>query len=112
MVCCALDPTIHCCHKGCVHTSNVSNRCSHDARWPAGALEYQYPPHLRQGSYAEEGRSVNTLKAGLTVADRIVTVSPGYSDEIKTWLGGWGLEGTLMDRGPVVNGIVNGIDTE
>jgi hypothetical protein len=28
----------------------------------AGALEYQYPPHLRQGSYAEEGRSVNTLK--------------------------------------------------
>eukprot|EP00879_Flechtneria_rotunda_P017220 GHRR01018041.1.p1 GENE.GHRR01018041.1~~GHRR01018041.1.p1 ORF type:complete len:421 (+),score=103.09 GHRR01018041.1:241-1503(+) len=77
-----------------------------------GALEYQYPPHLRQGSYAEEGRSVNTLKAGLTVADRIVTVSPGYSDEIKTWLGGWGLEGTLMDRGPVVNGIVNGIDTE
>lgn len=29
---------------------------------PAAAIEYQYPPHLRQGSFAEEGRSVNTLK--------------------------------------------------
>lgn len=28
----------------------------------ADAMEYQYPPHMRQGSYAEEGRSVNTLK--------------------------------------------------
>ncbi|KAF8061313.1 SS1 [Scenedesmus sp. PABB004] len=74
------------------------------------ALEYQYPPHLRQGSYAEEGRSVNTLKAGIAVADRIVTVSPGYAEEIRTWLGGWGMEGMLNARGPVLNGIVNGID--
>lgn len=28
-----------------------------------GALEWQYPPHMRQGSYEEEGRAVNTLKA-------------------------------------------------
>lgn len=28
-----------------------------------GALEWQYPPHQRQGSYEEEGRAVNTLKA-------------------------------------------------
>lgn len=27
-----------------------------------GALEWQYPPHQRQGSYEEEGRAVNTLK--------------------------------------------------
>lgn len=27
-----------------------------------GALEYQYPPHQRQGSYEEEGRSVNHFK--------------------------------------------------
>jgi starch synthase len=81
------------------------------AEW-YGALEYQYPPHLRQGSYAEEGRSVNTLKAGITTADRVVTVSPGYSEEIRTWLGGWGLEGMLSDRGFVLNGIVNGIDDD
>lgn len=42
-----------------------------------GALEWQYPPHQRMGSYEEEGRAINTLKAALTTADRIVTVSPG-----------------------------------
>jgi starch synthase len=30
--------------------------------WWYPALEYQYPPHLRQGAYEEEGRSVNHLK--------------------------------------------------
>jgi glycogen synthase len=39
-------------------------------------------------------------------------VSAGYADEIKTYLGGWGMEGLLTQRGPVLNGIVNGIDTE
>lgn len=52
------------------------------------------------------------LQGGITVADRIVTVSPGYSDEIRTFLGGWGMEGMLSDRGPVLSGIVNGIDEE
>ncbi|GFR41537.1 hypothetical protein Agub_g2250 [Astrephomene gubernaculifera] len=77
-----------------------------------GCLEWQYPPHQRQGSWAEEGRSVNHLKAGLTTADRIVTVSAGYAEEIKTWLGGWGMEGILAARAPVLNGVVNGIDTD
>ena len=27
-----------------------------------GAVEFQYPPHLRQGAYEEEGRCINTLK--------------------------------------------------
>lgn len=30
-----------------------------------GALEWQYPPHQRQGAYEEEGRAVNTLKVAL-----------------------------------------------
>lgn len=41
------------------------------------ALEWQYPPHERQGAYEEEGRSVNHMKAGIITADRVVTVSPG-----------------------------------
>ncbi|KAG2432682.1 hypothetical protein HYH02_006667 [Chlamydomonas schloesseri] len=77
-----------------------------------GCLEWQYPPHQRQGSWAEEGRSVNHLKAGLTTADRVVTVSAGYAEEIKTYLGGWGMEGIIASRNPVLNGIVNGIDTD
>jgi hypothetical protein len=41
------------------------------------ALEWQYPPHQRLGAYEEEGRAVNFMKAGITTADRVVTVSPG-----------------------------------
>jgi starch synthase len=74
------------------------------------AVEYQYPPHQRTGPWAEEGRSVNLLKAGVAVADRLVTVSPGYAHEVTTWLGGWGLEGLLAARSPVLSGIVNGIE--
>ena len=33
--------------------------------WWYGTVEYQYPPHQRLGSYAEEGRSVNFMKVGL-----------------------------------------------
>jgi starch synthase len=41
------------------------------------ALEWQYPPEQRLGSYEEEGRAINTLKGAITTADRIVAVSPG-----------------------------------
>lgn len=77
-----------------------------------GCLEWQYPPHQRMGAYEEQGRAVNHMKAGISTADRLVTVSAGYAEEIKTYLGGWGMEGLLTQRGPVLNGIVNGIDTE
>lgn len=36
----------------------------------------------------------------------------GYSSEITTYLGGWGMEGMLTNRKPVLSGIVNGIDNE
>jgi glycogen synthase len=39
-------------------------------------------------------------------------VSPGYAEEVKTWLGGWGMDGLLASRGFVLNGVTNGIDTE
>lgn len=75
-------------------------------------LEWQYPPHQRQGAYEEEGRAVNHMKAGITTADRVVTVSAGYAGEIKTWMGGWGLDGLLVNRDYVLNGITNGIDMD
>jgi starch synthase len=52
------------------------------------------------------------VQGGITTADRVVTVSPGYAGEIRTYLGGWGLEGLIDSRGYVLNGIVNGIDDE
>ncbi len=56
--------------------------------------------------------NLTCLQAGITTADRVVTVSPGYAGEIRTYLGGWGMEGLLNERAPVLNGIVNGIDVE
>lgn len=50
------------------------------------------------------------MQAGITHADRVVTVSPGYASEIQTYMGGWGMEEMLGDRQQVLNGITNGID--
>jgi hypothetical protein len=46
------------------------------------------------------------------VPRRASRLATGYSAEITTILGGWGLEGLLGSRSPVLSGIVNGIDDE
>lgn len=51
-------------------------------------------------------------QAGISTADRLLTVSPGYAGEIQTPQGGWGLEYLIGSRSFVLNGIVNGIDME
>ncbi len=56
--------------------------------------------------------AVNTMKAGLVTAERVVTVSPTYAEEIRTPEGGWGLDGLLRARAADVRGVLNGIDTE
>jgi len=53
---------------------------------------------------------VSFLKAGLTSADVITTVSPGYAREIQQPEFGMGLEGVIRARAGSVKGIVNGID--
>ena len=65
---------------------------------------------ISAGAYEEEGRAVNTMKAAISTADRVVTVSPGYAYEIQTELGGWGMEFLLGGRQYALNGILNGID--
>ena len=52
------------------------------------------------------------LPLGLATADRIVAVSPGYSQEILTPAYGNGLEGLLQKRRKFISGILNGIDEE
>lgn len=53
---------------------------------------------------------VSFLKAGLTHADRVTTVSPTYAAEILTPEFGCGMEGILQARGRHFSGILNGID--
>ena len=50
------------------------------------------------------------MKAGLTRADAITTVSPTYADEIQRAEYGHGLDGVIRSRGDRVVGILNGID--
>lgn len=49
-------------------------------------------------------------QAGISTADRVVTVSPGYAWEIQTPEGGWGMEEMLASRAYALNGVLNGID--
>jgi len=55
---------------------------------------------------------MNYLKAGLTSADQLTTVSPTYALEIKTAAYGMGLEGLLAARADDLVGILNGIDDQ
>ncbi|XP_020234453.1 soluble starch synthase 1, chloroplastic/amyloplastic-like isoform X3 [Cajanus cajan] len=58
----------------------------------------------------DTGEAVNFLKGAIVTADRIVTVSKGYSWEITTSEGGCSLHELLSSRKSVLNGITNGID--
>ena len=51
------------------------------------------------------------MKAGLTYAHRVTTVSPSYSAEMATLEFGCGLDGVVRARGTDVSGILNGVDS-
>jgi starch synthase len=53
----------------------------------------------------------NPLAGGIASADRVITVSPHYADEIRTPEGGMGLDRLLVSLGDRLVGILNGIDS-
>jgi len=55
--------------------------------------------------------NVSLMKAGLTYADAINTVSESYAKEVQTSQYGYGLDGILRSRSHQLFGILNGIDT-
>ena len=54
---------------------------------------------------------LSMLKAGISFAEAITTVSPTYAREIQGETLGFGLDGVLRARADVLTGILNGIDT-
>jgi starch synthase len=52
------------------------------------------------------------LKAGITAASKVTTVSPTYATELATPEFGMGLDGAIVARGSDMVGILNGIDTD
>jgi len=70
---------------------------------------------LPDGAYFDKlfhDRQIKLLKGGIEMADRVVTVSPSYKDEILTPEGGWGLQETCRSRFPHLDGVLNGIDED
>ncbi|XP_076943488.1 soluble starch synthase 1, chloroplastic/amyloplastic-like [Bidens hawaiensis] len=88
----------------------ASTYCNLGLPWEwYGALEWVFPTWARTHAL-DTGQAVNILKGAIVTADRILTVSQGYSWEITTPEGGYGLNKLLTSRKFVVSGIPNGID--
>ena len=69
------------------------------------SLPYEYFGDGRIEFYGQ----VNFMKAGITFADKVTTVSETYAEEIKYPYFGERLDGLIVSRGDVT-GIVNGVD--
>ena len=75
-----------------------------------GALKL--PPESFKLQGVEYYGNLSFLKAGLFYSHRITTVSPTYAREIQQQALGFGMQGLLHERRGVINGIINGIDTQ
>lgn len=64
------------------------------------------------GSGLEHRGLVNLMKAGISNAHAVTTVSPSYAQEIMTPAFGEGLEGVLQAQAYKLRGILNGLDTD
>lgn len=69
------------------------------------------PGHAFHPEALEYYGGISSLKAALVTADWITTVSPNYAAELTRPEFGMGLQGVIAARGPVVSGILNGVDT-
>lgn len=67
---------------------------------------------LFHGAGFESQDSINLLKAGMTCADCLSTVSPTYAREIQTPAFGFGMDGLMRHRSRDLVGILNGVDLD
>ncbi len=75
--------------------------------WPTLGL----PSEVLSAAGLEFHGQLSFIKAGLSFADQITTVSPTYAREIATHEFGCGFDGVVRSRAEHVSGIINGIDT-
>ena len=78
----------------------------------ASAAEAELPAALLGTGVAEFYGQFSFLKAGISTADRLTTVSPTYAKEILTPEHGAGIDGVLRTRAADLVGIMNGVDAD
>lgn len=79
---------------------------------PETVNDLHLPPSCFSIDGVEYYGSLSFLKAGLSYADHITTVSPNYAKEIQQDAFGFGMQGLLAERRDDLTGILNGIDTD
>lgn len=67
-------------------------------------------PWLYNPMHCEHFGRFSMLKAGITFADRVTTVSKRYAEEIQTPEFGWTMDAVIRHHGYKLSGITNGID--
>ncbi len=79
---------------------------------PQATMEYSSfgMQNFYSGSWFEYYGNTNYLKTGIKFADKITTVSPTYSQEIRTEYFGEGLHNVLNSRAGDLIGILNGVN--
>lgn len=87
------------------------HNAGYQGQFPASMLnECGIPPEVFNFRQVEWYGKINFLKAGLTSADMVVTVSPNHAAELRTAGGGFGLQEVFQWLGDRFGGVVNGID--
>jgi starch synthase len=89
---------------------NAGYQQDYDGSWVLEQLGL--PLSIYNGDQIERYGRTNLLKGGLNFSDMVTTVSPNHAHELRTHMGGFGLDHefrNLLDR---FGGILNGIDYE
>lgn len=78
--------------------------------WPQNFGDLGLPGHVFSVQGMEYFGQISFMKAGLSYASHITTVSPSYAREIQTPEQGCGLDGLLRRRSGQLSGILNAVD--
>lgn len=78
--------------------------------WPQNFADLGMPNHVFSVQGLEYYGQISFMKAGLSYASHITTVSPTYAREIQTPDQGCGLDGLLRARASHLSGILNAVD--
>jgi len=87
-----------------IHNINYQGKVPYNFMTEILGLDY------RQKSILEYNNQINFVKAAITCADWVNTVSPTYAEELKTSEFAMGLDNCIYENAHKLNGILNGID--